>query len=139
MSRVSTRDQKDSRVARGGGPQLFIVVASTGRSDHLSEGLGRLLPAARAYGGQVLVVGPSTPNKVYDLTREHVGIRYIMTAPGLPRHDLLSLGVAETSGGVVVLTDDEGLATEDWPHLLALRLGRSEVDSADRTPNEISA
>jgi hypothetical protein len=121
-----TNEQNEGRFLRRGKPQLYIVVASNGRTDLLRQGLERLLPTARAYGAQVLVVGPATPNKVYELVREHTGIRYLMTQPGLPRHELLSLGVAETSGGVVVLTDDSALAIEDWPRLLALRLGMGE-------------
>lgn len=126
VSVVSTSDQSEGRFIRRGKPQLFIVIASNGRTDQLRDGLSRLLPAAKAYGAQVLVVGPATPNKVYELIREHAGIRYVMTQQGLSRTDLLSLGVAETSGGVVVLTDDSILGAEDWPHILALRLGMAD-------------
>ena len=126
MSLSPSNDQSEGRYIRRGRPQLFIVIASNGRTDQLRQGLDRLLPTARACSAQVLVVGPATPNKVYELIREHTGIRYVMAQPGLSRTDLLSLGVAETSGGVVVLTDDSALSTEDWPRLLALRLGMGD-------------
>ena len=127
MSVVSTSDQSEGRLVRRGKPQLFIVIASNGRTDQLRDGLSRLLPTAKAYGAMVLVVGPATPNKVYELIREHAGIRYVMTQPGLSRTDLLSLGVAETGGGVVVLTDDAVLGAEDWPRILALRVGTADL------------
>lgn len=122
-------DHSESRGGRRGGPQLFVIVASMGSAEQLDEGLNRLLPAARAFGAQVLVVGASTPNRVYDLIRAHSGIRFIMTPPGLSRSDLLSAGAAETSAGVVVLTDDASLARGDWASLLALRLGREPDES----------
>jgi hypothetical protein len=108
--------------------------------DLLGEGLARLLPNARAFGAQVLVVGAATPNKVYELTNEHAGIRYILTAPGLGRNELLSRGVAETGGGVVVLTDETELVREDWRRLLAFRLGLGDLrEGAVRMQNEIPA
>jgi hypothetical protein len=136
VSVVPTEDQSEGRFLRRGKPQLFIVVANNGRTDQLREGLSRLLPTARAYGAQVLVVGPATPNKVYDLIREHAGIRYVMTHPGLSRTDLLSLGVAETGGGVVVLTDAAGLHDQDWPRILALRLGMTEESIVPRVRSD---
>ena len=128
MSVTATKDHSESRGGRRGGPQLFVIVASTGKIDQLDEGLNKLLPVAWSLGAQVLIVGPGTPNKVYALTQQHPGIRYILAAPGLPRHDLLSLGVAQTSGGVVVLTDDTMLATENWPQLLSWRMGRAGAE-----------
>lgn len=128
MSLTASLDHPESRGSRRGGPQLFVIVASTGRGEQLDEGLNRMLPAARLFGAQVVIVGTATPTRVYALTQQHAGIRYIMAAPGLPRHDLLSLGVAETGGGIVVLTDDSHLATEDWPQLLAWRLGRPQPE-----------
>lgn len=140
LSFTVSYDQNESRGPRAGGPKLFVVVANTRRPDLLEDGLSRLLPTARWYGAQILVVGAATPNRVYELTREHAGIRYIMAANGLSRADLLSLGVAETGGGVVVLTDETGLAEEDWPELLSLRLGRDDLrERARRAQNEISA
>ena len=136
---ATSSDQIESR-PRNGGPQLFVVVANTGRPDLLVDGLSRLVPTSRRYGAQVLVVGAATPNRVYEVTREYPGIRYVMAAPGASRDDLLSLGVAETSGGVVVLTDDAGLVREDWPGLLALRLGRVDRrDHAFQVTDGISA
>ena len=114
-------------------------MASGGRTEHLNEGLPRLLPVARAYSAQVVVVGSATPNKVYDLTRTHSGIRYIMTAPGMSRNDMLSLGVTETGGGVILLTDEAGLNREDWSELLALRLGRGVLPDSALGQNEIPA
>jgi hypothetical protein len=99
-----------------------------GKTDQLDEGLNRLLPAAQSLGAQVVVVGAATPNRVYALTQRHTGIRYIMAGPGAARTELLSRGVDETSGGVVVLTDDAGLASEDWDQLLLSRLGRSQQE-----------
>ena len=125
---VTATDQSESRGSRRGGPQLFVIVASIGKIEQLDEGLTKLLPTAWSLGAQVLVVGAGTPNKVYALTQQYPGIRYILAAPGLPRNDLLSLGVAQTSGGVVVLTDDTMLAKEDWPQLLSWRLGRAGAE-----------
>ena len=138
MSVTATKEHSESRGGRRGGPQLFIVVASIGKMDQLDEGLAKLLPAAWPLGAQVLIVGPGTPNRVYALTQQYPGIRYILAAPGLPRHELLSLGVAQTSGGVVVLTDDTMLARENWPQLLSWRLGRAGVEH-HQGPRGISA
>ena len=138
MSVTATMDHSESRGSRRGGPQLFVIVASIGKIDQLDEGLKNLLPAAWSLGAQVLVVGPGTPNRVYALTQQHPGLRYIMAAPGLPRHELLSLGVAQTSGGVVVLTDDTMLTKENWPQLLSWRLGRAGTEP-HQGPKGISA
>jgi hypothetical protein len=75
---------------------------------------------------------------VYALTQQHPGIRYILASPGLPRHELLSLGVAQTSGGVVVLTDDTLLAKENWHQLLSWRMGRAGAEH-HQGPKGISA
>ena len=104
-------------------PLLSLVVASSLDRGQLEEGLDRVLPAAMAQGVEVLVVRADPPNRMADLARVYTGVRFVVAPPGSGRTDLLSLGMSETSGHVIALTDDDGLMQEDWTEVLGHRGG----------------
>ena len=58
-----------------------------------------------------------------DLARNYTGVRFVVAPQGSDRTDLRSLGMSETSGHVTALTDDDGLAQEDWTEVLSHRGG----------------
>ena len=104
-------------------PSLSLVVASTHDRVQLEKGLDRVLPVAARQGVEVLVVRADPPARLAELARIYTGVRFVVAPPGSSRTDLLALGMAETSGHVIALTDDDGLAQEDWVEVLAHRGG----------------
>lgn len=104
-------------------PTLALVVASSRDRAQLERGLERVLPIAMSHAVEVLVVRTDPPARLAELARMYSGVRFVVAPPGSDRSDLLSLGMSETSGHVVALTDDEGLTQEDWGELLAHRGG----------------
>jgi len=110
-------------IRRSSSPSLSLVVASTMDRTQLEEGLDRVLPVAAAQGVEVLVVRADPPVRMSDLARVYTGVRFVVAPPGSSRTDLLSLGMSETSGHVVALTDEAGLLQEDWTEVLGHRSG----------------
>ena len=110
-------------VRRSLSPSLSLVVASIRDRVQLEKGLDRVLPIALSHGVEVLVVRSDPPARLAELARMYTGVRFVVAPPGSDRNDLLSLGMSETSGHIVALTDDEGLTQEDWAELLAHRGG----------------
>lgn len=111
------------KVRRPTSPTLSLVVASTEGRAQLEQGLDRVLPVAMEQGAEVLVVRADQPARMADLARIYTGVRFVVAPAGSDRTDLLSLGMSETSGHVIALTDDEGLAQEDWAEVLGHRGG----------------
>jgi hypothetical protein len=110
-------------VRRPSSPSLSVVVASFQERAQLERGLDRLLPAAVSNGAEVLVVRADSPARLSELARAYAGVRFVVAPPGSGRSELLSLGMAESSGHVVALTDDYRLMQEDWTEILAHRIG----------------
>jgi hypothetical protein len=110
-------------VRRSSSPSLSLVVASGRDRALLETALDRVLPVAMSHGVEVLVVRADPPARLAELARTYTGVRFVVAPPGSDRVNLLSLGMSETSGHVVALTDDEGLIQEDWAELLAHRGG----------------
>lgn len=108
---------------RPSSPSLSLVIASTHDRDLLERGLDRMLPIAASHGAEVLVVRADPPAKLAELARVYTGVRFVVAPQGSSRTDLLSLGMAESSGHVVALTDDGRLPVEDWAEVLAHRGG----------------
>jgi hypothetical protein len=98
-------------------------VASTHDRRQLEQGLDRVLPVALSQGVEVLVVRADAPARLAELARMYTGVRFVVAPQGSSRTDLLSLGMSETSGNVVALTDDDGLTQEDWVEVLSHRGG----------------
>ena len=82
-----------------------------------------MLPVAMKHAVEVLVVRADPPARMAELARIHTGVRFVVAPQGSSRNDLLALGMSETSGHVVALTDDDGFAEEDWAEVLAHRGG----------------
>lgn len=110
-------------VRRSSSPTLSLVVASTLDRARLEQGLDRVLPVAMKQAVEVLVVRADPPARMAELARIYTGVRFVVAPQGSGRNDLLSLGMSETSGHVIALTDDDGLTEEDWAEVLAHRGG----------------
>lgn len=110
-------------VRRSSSPALSLVVASSGDRIRLEKGLDRVLPVAAAQGVEVLVVRADPPARMAELARTYAGVRFVVAPQGSGRTDLLALGMSESSGHVIALTDDEGLGEEEWTEVLAHRGG----------------
>ncbi|MEO8199509.1 MAG: hypothetical protein ABI679_03205 [Gemmatimonadota bacterium] len=104
-------------------PSLSIIVASGGDRSRLEAVLNRVLPAAMSAGAELLVSRSDTPSQLSELARMFNGTRFIMAPPGATVTDLLSLGMTESTGHIIELTDDERALEEDWNEILAHRGG----------------
>ena len=104
-------------------PSLSVIVASTGDRVRLEHALRALVGPAAAASAEVLVARADTPSHLSDLARTFTGVRFVMANPGANRSELLSLGMSESSGHVIALTDDERATDEDWNEILAHRGG----------------
>ena len=110
-------------IRRSSSPSVSVVVASTHDRLQLEKGLDYLVPVALGSGAEVLVARADAPARLADLARTYTGVRFIVAPPGAARNDLMALGMAESSGHVVALTDDGRLLAEDWHEVLAHRAG----------------
>jgi hypothetical protein len=108
---------------RVSGPSLSIIIASNAERARLETGLRTVLPGAASLGAEVIVARPDTPSQLSELARVFTGVRFVMASPGATRTELLALGMAEASGHIVALTDDERAGREDWNEILAHRSG----------------
>ncbi|MEO8296053.1 MAG: hypothetical protein ABI613_11110 [Gemmatimonadota bacterium] len=104
-------------------PSLSVLVASRGERARLERSLDLIVKAAASAGAEVLVARPDTPSQLSELARTYNGVRFIMAPAGASIPELLSIGMAESSGHIIELTDDERATTEDWDEILAHRGG----------------
>src|SRR3954451_10387683 len=105
-----------------------VVIPTRDRAGYLGVALDSVVPQARAAGANVLVVldGPDAESAAVASAR---GVRVISHATSRGLNAARNTGIAETSGELVVLVDDDVEVRPGWLRaLLEVAGSESEID-----------
>lgn len=105
----------------GPSPKLSVVIASAGARSQLDLCLASLLPASSAITFEVVVARAGPPYDPPNHGKLPAEVRYVFAPPGAMVSELLSLGMAHTTGHIIVLAEDHWVGPERWLDLLRSR------------------
>ena len=104
---------------RGALPTVSVVVASNREPSRLRACLAPLLGQCARAGAQLIVARAGAPADVGALSRAHPTVRFVAGPAGATLQQLRGIGMAQATGDIVALTDDDHVADERWlDHLL---------------------
>lgn len=104
------------------GPSVAVVLPASGRQESLEPALRRLLPACRDLGIEVCVIWPQGAGPVHrTLVRD--GRITFLASPGGTAADMRAMAARELSADILIFTDEDRAALEDWGDSLMYRSG----------------
>lgn len=103
-------------------PSVAVVLPASGRQDLLEQALRRLLPACRDLGIEICVIWPQGAGPVHrTLVRD--GHITFLASPSTAAADMRAMAAREISADILIFTDEDRAALEDWGDSLMYRSG----------------
>lgn len=99
-------------------PAITIVVASNRARALLNSCLASLLPQCERASAELIVARAGTDAELDELRREMPGVRFVACPPTASIPELRGLGMAESTGDIVALTEDHCVADASWVQTL---------------------
>lgn len=104
------------------GPSVAVVLPASGRQEPLDLALRKLVPACRDLGIEVCVVWPEDAGPVHRSLARNGRITFL-AAPAGSDGDMRSMAARELRADILVFTDEDRAAAEDWGESLMYRSG----------------
>lgn len=108
-------------------PAISIVVASNRSRALLNSCLASLRPQCQRHSAEIIVARSGPTTELNELRRTMPDVHFVAAPPTASIPELRGLGMAESTGDIVALTEDHCVADETWVETLL----RHAQDPAD--------
>lgn len=95
-------------------PLITVVVASNRERKLLDSCLASLMPQCNQFVAELIVVRAGTAAEIMDLRASYPDVRFIAAAPATAIPQLRGIGMAESTGDIVALTEDHCVVDPSW-------------------------
>lgn len=112
LSPIVERDPVPLRVEAA--PAITIVVASNRSRALLNSCLASILPQCERLAAEIIVARSGTAAELSELRRSMPDVHFVGASPGTSIPELRGIGMAESTGDIVALTEDHCIADDAW-------------------------
>lgn len=95
-------------------PDISVVVASNRERPLLTACLASLIPQCERVAAELIVARAGSPGELAELRRQIPSVHFVAAPPEATIPELRGIGMAESRGHIVALTEDHCVAGDGW-------------------------